>query len=320
MSRRLRRLPTALLPLVLAAGALTACGGNDSGSSSASSPSSADGLSAVTIDGAVGSEPKVTWKSAMTSDKVVSKTLTTGDGDPIEDGDSVSAQIWIGDGVTKQKSYSTYDAGAPQAITLNSQLSPFFSDAIKGKTVGSRIATTAPADKVFGEAGNTQLGIGNKDAVLVIIDLVSKPLDGPDGTAQKAPAWAPKLVQKGGDITGLDFSGTPKPNGQLREATLVKGSGAVVKKGQTITVNYLGQVYGAAKPFDESYSKSPASFPIGTGGVVPGWDKTLVGDTVGSRVLLAIPPKEGYGAKGQPSAGIKGTDTLYFVVDILAAS
>ena len=56
------------------------------------------------------------------------------------------------------------------------------------------------------------------------------------------------------------------------------------------------------------------------GQVVPGWDKTLVGQNVGSRVILAIPPEEGYGKQGQPDAGISGTDTLYFVVDILGAS
>jgi len=37
-------------------------------------------------------------------------------------------------------------------------------------------------------------------------------------------------------------------------------------------------------------------------------------------VILAIPPDEGYGKQGQPDAGISGTDTLYFVVDILGAS
>jgi peptidylprolyl isomerase len=42
-----------------------------------------------------------------------------------------------------------------------------------------------------------------------------------------------------------------------------------------------------------------------------------VGQTVGSRVLLAFPPADGYGAAGQPSAGI---DTLVFVVDIPAAT
>ena len=103
-------------------------------------------------------------------------------------------------------------------------------------------------------------------------------------------------------------------------AVLKTGTGAAVKKGQTIIVRYLGQVYGGKKPFDENFSGDLASFPIGVGSVVKGWDKTLVGQKVGSQVVVAIPPKDGYGKKGQPTAGIKGTDTLYFVVDILGAA
>ncbi len=93
-----------------------------------------------------------------------------------------------------------------------------------------------------------------------------------------------------------------------------------MEKGQALVVNYLGQVYDGKAPFDENYSTGqPTSFPIGVGSVVPGWDKTLVGATVGSRMMLAIPPEDGYGKAGNEQAGIKGTDTLYFVVDILAA-
>jgi predicted sulfurtransferase len=42
----------------------------------------------------------------------------------------------------------------------------------------------------------------------------------------------------------------------------------------------------------------------------------LVGKTVGSRVLMVVPPADGYGAAGSPPK-ISGTDTLVFVVDIL---
>jgi peptidylprolyl isomerase len=34
-------------------------------------------------------------------------------------------------------------------------------------------------------------------------------------------------------------------------------------------------------------------------------------------VVIVMPPADGYGAKGNPQAGISGTDTLVFVVDIL---
>ncbi|HYH34821.1 MAG TPA: FKBP-type peptidyl-prolyl cis-trans isomerase, partial [Nocardioides sp.] len=109
-------------------------------------------------------------------------------------------------------------------------------------------------------------------------------------------------------------------DGELKSAYLIEGEGPAVEKGQTIVVDYLGQVYGGKKPFDESFSAQPASFQIGVGGVVKGWDQTLVGAPVGSRVVMAIPPKLGYGEQGNEGAGIKGTDTLYFVVDVLAAT
>ena len=54
------------------------------------------------------------------------------------------------------------------------------------------------------------------------------------------------------------------------------------------------------------------------GQVITGWDNGLVGQKVGSRVLLVIPPADGYGTAGSPPK-IKGTDTLVFVVDILDA-
>jgi FKBP-type peptidyl-prolyl cis-trans isomerase len=37
-------------------------------------------------------------------------------------------------------------------------------------------------------------------------------------------------------------------------------------------------------------------------------------------VLLIIPPDKGYGPEGNTQAGISGTETLVFVVDILAAA
>ena len=39
---------------------------------------------------------------------------------------------------------------------------------------------------------------------------------------------------------------------------------------------------------------------------------------MGSRLLLVIPPADGYGEAGSPPK-IAGTDTLVFVIDILAA-
>ena len=315
MRRRTRRVLPLLLPVVLALG-LSSCGDDEGGDSGA-----AGGLDAVTIEGDLGEAPKVTWDGRMEVDELTSEVLIEGDGAEIADGDQVMTHIWIGNGYTQEQSFSSYDNGAAELVTVDeANLSEVFLEGISGQTVGSRVAVAAPAEDAFGEQGNPQLKIGNKDTVLLVLDLVSGVLEGPEGASSKAPAWAPEIVEKDGTPTELDFSGTPEPSDELRSATLVEGEGAEVEKGQTIVVNYLGQVYGGKKPFDESYSKgAPVSFGIGTGGVIKGWDQTLVGATIGSRVLMAIPPDLGYGEEGNSGAGIKGTDTLYFVVDILAA-
>jgi peptidylprolyl isomerase len=315
-SRRpaLTRVLAAPLLLSLLTMGLAACG-DDTGADAASG----GGLDTVTIEGDIGSSPKVTFDGRVEVSKVETKTLITGDGPELGADDEVLAHLWIGNGFSQQKALDTYEEKKPELITINDQVGKVFRDAIEGQTVGSRVAVAAPAKDAFGEGGNPTLGIGNADSVIIVIDLVSDVLDGPHGTDKDAPDWTPEIVTKDDVPTGFDFSGTPEPSKRLRIAPLVQGDGATVKKGQTIVVDYLGEVYGGTAPFDESFSKTPASFQIGVGAVVKGWDQALVGRAVGSRVLLAIPPDLGYGDKGNKDAGIKGTDTLYFVVDILAA-
>jgi peptidylprolyl isomerase len=316
----IRRTLSLFLTLLVGA-VLVACGDDSGGSSEEDGSSGGSGLSSVEIAGEPGTDPEVTWGGELEADEIETDVITEGDGDAIETGDQVLAHIWIGNGFTQEKAYSTYEGSEPQLLTVDEkQLSPLFLSGLEGQKVGSRVAIAASAETAFGEAGNPQLNIGNKDTVLTIVDVISAVEDSPEGKDQKAPSWAPGLQGDEDAPTGFDFAGTPEPTDTLRSAVLVQGEGEVVEKGQTMAVNYLGQVYDGKQPFDESYSAQPTAFPIGVGSVVEGWDKALVGQTVGSRVVLAIPPDLGYGDKGNPQAGIKGTDTLYFVVDILGAA
>jgi peptidylprolyl isomerase len=298
---------------------LAACG---SGSSDPESDGAS--LSSVKIEGKQGEEPKVTFDGPLDGDKDETKVIIEGDGDTVADGDTVSANFWIGNGFTQEEATSSYGQGE-QKVVLDAKVLKPLREAMIGHKVGDRVAVLTSAEDTYGETGNPSIGIGNKDAVLFVVDILGRAdtvpaLDGPQGEEKEPAGWAPTLIEKDGVITGLDFSDAHEPTGELIATTLIKGDGAVVKKGQTLTVDYLGQVYNAKAPFDESYSKEPAEFAIGVGAVIDGWDERLVGRTVGSRVILEIPPNKGYGAKGNEGAGIKGTDTLFFVVDILGAS
>ncbi|KRE96007.1 hypothetical protein ASG76_02820 [Nocardioides sp. Soil774] len=303
---------------------LAACGSGSSDSEEAGAP-----LSSVTIEGKQGAEPKVTFDGRLDGSDTESEVLVEGDGDTVADGQTVEANWWIGNGFTEEEAQSTWTkGGGTQSVELTKDVLPFLREAMIGNQVGDRVVLLTSSDEAFGAGGRPDLGIGNKDAVLAVVDILgtketvppTPPLDGPKGEDKKPAGWAPTLIEKGGVITGLDFTDAHKPSGKLIATTLVKGDGAKVKAGQTLTVDYLGQVYDAKAPFDESYSKEPAEFPIGVGQVIKGWDERLVGRTVGSRVILEIPPADGYGETGNEQAGIKGTDTLFFVVDILAAN
>ena len=126
-----------------------------------------------------------------------------------------------------------------------------------------------------------------------------------------------QLAENGKPTISIPKSDPPK---SLVVQPLIKGTGPVVQQGQTTTLHYTGVIWGSGKEFDSSWDRAqPTVIPIGKGSVIAGWDEGLVGQTVGSQVLLVIPPELGYGANGNPDAGISGTDTLVFVVDILDA-
>ena len=101
---------------------------------------------------------------------------------------------------------------------------------------------------------------------------------------------------------------------------LTEGTGDKVTAGKQLTAHYVGQVWATGKQFDASWDRGgqPATFPIGTGGLIKAWDEGLVGKNLGSRVLIVAPPEFGYGAGGNRGAGIAGTDTLVFVVDLIS--
>ncbi|MFI1355556.1 FKBP-type peptidyl-prolyl cis-trans isomerase [Streptomyces sp. NPDC020898] len=104
----------------------------------------------------------------------------------------------------------------------------------------------------------------------------------------------------------------------LAVKTLVAGNGKTVVENDYVVANYLGQVWDSAKVFDNSYDRGTALvIQLAQGSIIDGWRYALTGKKAGSRVEMAVPPTWGYGTQGNAQAGIKGTDTLVFVVDVV---
>jgi len=100
--------------------------------------------------------------------------------------------------------------------------------------------------------------------------------------------------------------------------TLQAGTGPVVSPTATVAVCYLGVNGRDGSLFDSSYQRgAPEEFSLDA--VVPGFQKAIAGQTVGSTVAVAMTSADGY-PQGQPGAGILPGDSLVFAIKILGAS
>jgi len=96
---------------------------------------------------------------------------------------------------------------------------------------------------------------------------------------------------------------------------LKTGTGAVIKKTDTITANYIGVACTAGTIFDASYSHKPpgpVKFPLN--GVIPGWTNGIPGMRVGGIRILSIPAAQAYGSNPPAGAGIPPDEPLFFLV------
>jgi FKBP-type peptidyl-prolyl cis-trans isomerase len=300
--------------LAVAPLAVAACG-----SSGSSNP-------AVTVTGTFGQSPKITIPAQQAGSNLTVKTLVKGTGPVLSKSDAFVGNyaVYIWSGKTHKLAQSTFQTKTPQLFS--GTLLPGLEDALQGKKMGSRVLAVIPPKYGYGKTGNSSAGVSATDTLVFVIDMIKE-----FGNTQAAAGShvsdgggaLPTVSAKSGATPTITIPGAAhKPPATLVTKTLIKGSGPVVTKGQTVVTQYVGAIWRTGKVFDSSWSRGePFGFTIGAtpSQVITGWDKGLIGQTVGSRVMLIVPPADGYGKTGSSQAGIKGTDTLVFVVDILGA-
>lgn len=324
------RTTAALVALPALALGLAACGDE-------ATTETAQGFDAVEISGEPGEVPEFDWSARLEASEPEVEVLDEGDGAVVEKDQQVLVDLALSNDFAQDVAFETYgDTNPPLLWTVGNEAAPttitdlvldlFADEIVPGETtVGTRLAAVVDVGEEWEPETGLQfqpLNIGNEDGMAAVVEISSVVRPGPQGATKAAPAWSPLLERKGDDIVGLDTTGLPEPDAKSKElgkAILIQGTGKNVEKGDTIVANYIGQTYGGEKPFDSSYTaQTPATFAIGTGAVVKGWDQGLVGVKVGSRVLLRVPPELGYGDSPPQGSPIKAGDTLYFVIDVLA--
>lgn len=340
------RLTTAVAMSAAAMLALSACGGDsdtdatsdaksDSQSKEPSSkktpvtladpkPADAKKVKGIKVTEAKGKKaPKISLK-----DKPLSVSETTldlkkqGSGKKLADDAYVEVDLAMfsakdGKAIQGSETYST----APIVLSLgNEGALPGLVKSIKGQKVGAHGVSVMPPKDLFGDQGMPQYGVDGKDSLVLVYDVRGELPDRAKGKTVEPKAGLPTVKWKEDAPADITIAKGAKKPTKLVTQKLIEGSGKTVKKGEQVYVSYTGTGWDG-KVFDSSMKagRGPFPFVVGEKAVIPGWDKAVEGSKVGDRLLVVVPPKDGYGKQGTPDGSIKPNSTLVFVVDILGA-
>jgi peptidylprolyl isomerase len=266
----------------------------------------------VSVSGDYGKSPKVKVDAPYAVDKTRTKVLVDSDGPVVEAGQTVQVNYYGVDGRTGKKFDESFSTGQPVVFPLD-QVVPGFSKGLTGQKKGSRVLIAMPgSDGYDASGGNAQAGIEVGDTLVFVVDLVDVQLSEPAGAAVKPKAGLPTVT---GALDKPEIT-IPKsdPPKQLVVQPLIKGKGAKVGPGDTITFAYRWEIWDDGRLVEQSYGSKPGSSPLA--GLVTGLQEGLAGQTVGSRVLLVIPPDKGY-PDGNAEPKVNKGETLVMVVDLL---
>ncbi len=312
----MRRIAAAILVPLIACAALAGCG--SSGSSSA-----ANANAAVKVTGSFNKSPDVSIPKKDPSSKLFITTPIKGSGAVLGAGNAALANVdvykWSGTKSTLLD--STYSTG-PQMLPAQMGLSGL-DTALKGAKIGSRIVAVLPPKYGYGSSGNSELGVTGTDTMVWVIDLLQQfsPTASASGKQVSAGGGSlPSVTAKTGQAPVITVPKNSPPK-KLSVTTLIQGTGPKLVSGDTVVAQYVGVIWRTGKVFTSSWPSTsqsgfPQSFQLG-GQLIQGWNDSLPGVRVGSRVMVVIPPSLGYGKSGNSSAGIKGTDSLVFVIDVV---
>ena len=284
-----RRVSAAVLALVVVASSFAGC--------SAVVPVA----DPVTVTGGSGVAPTLTFATPLPVSAPRLEVLAPGTGARVTDGSVVLVNYLAESGTDGSVIGETYsDAPRAYVLTVDSVGRDIY-DALIGQRAGARVLQVLPAAQ-------------DAPPTVAVFDLLPTRAV---GTPVEPRAGLPTVTLDAEGAPALTMTDEAAPV-DVTAQPLIRGDGPQVEPGQVVTVQFTGVSWSDGVVFDSTWTegKLPAAFPIGVGSVPDGWDAGLVEQTVGSQVLLVLPPGSGYAGTDNELAD----QTLVFVVDILAAT
>lgn len=283
---------------------------------------------AVEVSGEFGEELTFEAKTPLEATELERSVLIEGEGGAPEPEQNVLISLNFFNGTNGELIEFAPTSPAP---FIEGQLNEWAYEAIRCAAVGQRVAMAMPASVAFAGGDPSSAGLAEGDAVVAVLDVAeygdkvqSEPatpdlLAKAEGEAQPVPEGFPTVVLADDGSPTITVPSGLTPPDTLEVATLIKGDGDVVQDGDQVWVNYRGIIWRTGEEFDSSWSRGQA-IDFNTNGVIGGFQKALVGQTVGSQVISVVPAEDGgYGAAQLEGMGHESDDVMVFVLDILGA-
>ncbi|MFB8386101.1 FKBP-type peptidyl-prolyl cis-trans isomerase [Microbacterium sp. NPDC055910] len=308
--RRFPLIPAAVSVLGLAAVGLVGC---TAPSSAACERPDLDRavLDAVTVSTDIDTAAEISVYPQFRATDIAVRDVVTGEGMAVEnDGQLVGLNLTIVNGRTGEPALE--QAYNPIPLTVLQGAIPALPEILHCATEGTRtVVALAPGDIEEGSA--TSIGIGPDDSAVAVIDV---------RTVYRAKADGADVFQSGFGLPSVVRATNGRPGVTIPDAapptevvvqTIKRGTGPVVTGEQPVRIHLTGTVWETREEFQSTWESEPPSITLGS--FLPALDEALEGETVGSQVLVVVPPSEGFGNEAQ--GAVPANSTLVFVVDIL---
>lgn len=255
-----------------------------------------------------GEEPYIELTEPLDLTENAYRVLAAGDGEELDPRRVIQLNYVAVKGTDGSLLTSTYGE-APELVRLgDEELLPEMSKALDEVRVGGRFLLGMPPNSSMAEEYSS----------LLIVEVAGTLPGRAEGTPVAPTEGLPGVSVGADGKPWLDEAPAGDPPAELVAQTLIVGSGPAIEPGQRVTAHYTGWLWDGTV-FDSSWETGRIlQFALGKDEVIEGWDQGLAGQTVGSQVMLAIPPSLGYG--DEATARIPAGSTLIYVIDILDAS
>lgn len=284
-------------------------------------------MSLVGVSGDLASAPQLDVRTPFVAENDAYADVERGGGMAITHLDQPGVlDISLFDGETGSKLLGTAydgDLSSFSAISGWTQQFPAFGDALLCATEGSRIAVAISQDGIAEDARAyyAQAGLPAEGSLVAVIDVRKVLPRAASGQVQfNAGLGLPSVVRTPDGVPGIIVPDADAPKDVVVQ-TLIKGDGPALGADEAAVVHYTGVTWAEREVFDSTWQAQegmpPSPIAVLQDEVVPGFAKAFEGQTIGSQVMVVVPPDQGYGEEER--TGIPANSTLVFVIDILGA-